>query len=114
MACKTKIPALDSNRKELSDMCKFLRVKQKEGTIFNVSFTSQVLHKRIQVLEKLDVDLDDPNSTYIEASRLKKRTLFTSSIKKIALRTPFYWMNMILDPMQFLKGGSTRKWRKIG
>ena len=51
MACKTKIPALDSNRKELSDMCKFLRVKQKEGTIFNVSFTSHVLHKRIQVLK---------------------------------------------------------------
>ena len=32
-------------------------------------------HKRIQVLEKLDVDLDDPNSTYIEASRLKKRII---------------------------------------
>ena len=41
-------------------------------------------------------------------------SLFTSSIKKIALRTPFYWMNMIFDPLQFLKGGSTRKWRKIG
>ena len=71
MACKTKIPALDSNRKELSDMCKFLRVKQKEGTIFNVSFTSKFIDTSIDEVPNSDID-DDGSIAAIAFSKLTK------------------------------------------